>query len=47
MGKVKWGINMLGFVELKAKNYEYKSSSPNFSRKYSLYQYISNKQNHP
>jgi len=33
MGKGKRGPNMLGFVDLKAKDYEYESSSPNFLQK--------------
>jgi len=32
MRKGKRGTNMLGFVELKTKDYEYKSSSPNFHK---------------
>jgi len=38
MGKGKRGPIMLKFVELKAKDYEYESSSPNLSQKYSSHQ---------
>ena len=49
MGKGRRGTNTLGFVELKDKDHEYESSSPNFHKNapHIKHQYVSNTQNSP